>query len=67
MTYPAARMIKLAQDNWPVHFHLDVRAALQPREWQWDFHVPANWPTEDSPSALRLNLPTSQTLSLVLP
>lgn len=26
--YPEAEMIYLAQDNWPVHFHPDVRAAL---------------------------------------
>lgn len=56
-TYPAAQIIKMAQDNWPVHFHPDVRAALQPQEWQWEFHLPANWPTGASSSALCLNLP----------
>jgi len=62
-TYPAAQIIKMAQDNWPVHFHPDVRVVLQPQEWPWEFHLPANWPTEASPSAPRLNLPI-QILSL---
>lgn len=56
-TYPMAQVIKMAQDNWPVHFHPDVLAALQPQEREWPLHVPANWPTEASPGALRLNLP----------
>jgi hypothetical protein len=56
-TYATAQIIKIAQDNWPVHFHPDVRVALQPQEWQWKFHLPSNWPTQASPSAPRLNLP----------
>jgi hypothetical protein len=56
-TYPGAQIIQMAQDNWPVHFHPDVRVALQPQEWPWEFHLPAHWPTEASPGARRLNLP----------
>lgn len=56
-TYQTARVIKMAQDNWPVHFHLDVLAALQLQEWHWPLYVPANWPTQASPGARRLNLP----------
>jgi len=40
-TYPGLE-IQMAQDNWPVHFHPDVRAALQPQEWKWAFHLPKN-------------------------
>jgi hypothetical protein len=56
-TYPTAQVIKMAQDNWPVHFHPDVLAALQPQDWDWPLHVPAHWPTEASAGARRLNLP----------
>lgn len=45
------------QDNWPVHFHPDVLAALQPQSFKWPLHVPPNWPTEPSSKARRLNLP----------
>jgi transposase len=55
--YPAAQLIKLAQDNWPVHVHPDVLAALQPQAFPWGLHRPGNWPTTPSPKALRLNLP----------
>jgi hypothetical protein len=55
--HPTAQLIQMAQDNWPVHFHPDVRAALQPQTWPWDLHLPANWPSEASLKALRLDLP----------
>lgn len=55
-TYPGLE-IQMAQDNWPVHFHPDVRAALQPQEWKWAFHLPKNWSTGPSPKAKQLNLP----------
>ena len=55
--YSAATMIYMAQDNWPVHFHPDVRAALQPQSWPWPLHLPGNWPIEPSAAAERLNLP----------
>jgi len=55
--YPTGRTIYIAQDNWPVHFHPDVLAALQPQRFPWPLHVPPNWPKEASPKARRLNLP----------
>jgi len=55
--YPGVKTIYMPQDNWPVHFHPDVLAALQPQQFKWPIHVPPNWPTEPSPNAQRLNLP----------
>jgi hypothetical protein len=54
--YPKAQ-IGLVQDNWPIHCHPDVLAALQPQSIQWPLHTPANWPKEPSLQAPRLNLP----------
>jgi transposase len=54
---PDATVIKLAQDNWPVHFHPDVLAALQSQTLKWPVYAPANWPTQPSSTAARLNLP----------
>lgn len=55
--YPHAQTIYLVQDNWPVHFHPDVLAALQPQTTPFPWHRPANWGTEPSAKARRLNLP----------
>jgi hypothetical protein len=55
--YPQAQTIYLVQDNWPVHDHPDVRAALQPQRYHWPVHVPAHWPTQPRAHAKRLNLP----------
>jgi hypothetical protein len=41
-TYPEAE-IWLAQDNWPLHSHADVIAALQPQEFPFALHIPSNW------------------------
>jgi hypothetical protein len=54
--YPGRR-IYLVQDNWPVHFHPDVLAALEPQHAPFPFFRPRSWPTEPSPKAKRLNLP----------
>lgn len=51
--YPQAARLYVVQDNWPVHFHPDLRAALEPQEAPWPFYQPANWPTTPSPTALR--------------
>ncbi len=40
--YPGAT-IYIVQDNWPVHFHPDVLAALQPQHFKWPLHLPASW------------------------
>jgi len=47
--YPAAEVIFLAQDNWPVHFHPDVLAALPPRLVLLPLPTYAPWtnPVED--------------------
>lgn len=55
--YPAAQTIYMVQDNWPVHFHPDVLAALQPQKFKWPIHVPPNWPTEPSGLTKPYNLP----------
>ena len=55
--YPAAEVIYAVLDNWPVHFHPDVLAALEPQQTRWQFNRPANWPSEPRARAKRLNLP----------
>jgi hypothetical protein len=55
--YPQAQTIYLVQDNWPVHFHPDVLAALQPQTTPFPWHRPANWKTEPTAKARHLNLP----------
>jgi transposase len=52
-TYPQAERLYVVQDNWPVHFHPDLRAALEPQDAPWPFYQPANWPTMPHPAALR--------------
>jgi DDE superfamily endonuclease len=55
--YPEAEEIYMAQDNWPVHFHPDVLARLQPQSFIHPPKVPDNWPATPSPKAVRANLP----------
>lgn len=55
--YPQAQTIYLVQDNWPVHFHPDVLAALQPQQFKWPIHLPPGWPTEPSGLTPPYNLP----------
>jgi hypothetical protein len=55
--HPTARRIYLVQDNWPVHFHPDVLAALEPQENPFPWVYPRTWPTGPSPQARRLGLP----------
>jgi DDE superfamily endonuclease len=57
LTYPQVKMIYIAQDNWPVHYHPDLCAALQPQVWKWPPKLPSNWPVQASPKAKQLNLP----------
>ena len=54
--YPG-RQLYLVQDNWPVHYHPDVLAALEPQASPLPVHRPPSWPSEPSPKARRLNLP----------
>ena len=55
--YPEAETLFIAEDNWPVHAHPDVLAALQPQAFPHGLYRPSNWPTQPSPKAKRLNLP----------
>ena len=55
--YPAAEVIYLVVDNWPVHFHPDVLAALAEQQTRWELKTPPNWPTEPRAKAQRLQLP----------
>lgn len=54
--YPDRR-VYLVLDNWPIHYHPDVLAALEPQAARGWFRTPPSWPTEPSPRAKRLNLP----------
>ena len=55
--YPQARLIYVVEDNWPVHYHPEVLAALQPQTTPFPLKTPPNWPTEPSAKARRLDLP----------
>lgn len=55
--YPHAQQIFIAQDNWPVHFHPDVLARLQPQNFTWQPKLPKNWPSEPTPKAIHDDLP----------
>jgi hypothetical protein len=51
--YPTAPRLYVVQDNWPWHFHPDVRVALEPQEQPWPWYRPARWSTEPSAAAVR--------------
>lgn len=56
--YPQAEEIYIALDNWPVHFHPDVLARLQPQDFAPEPpRLPPNWPTEPRKGAVRDDLP----------
>ncbi len=55
--YPQASVIYLVVDNWPVHFHADVLAALHDPSIACSLKLPNNWPTEAASSARHLDLP----------
>lgn len=55
--YPWAEVIYVAQDNWPVHYHPDVLARLQPQNFPWQPTLPDHWPTEPGPQAVHDDLP----------
>jgi hypothetical protein len=56
-TYSRAQTIYIVQDNWSIHHHPDVLAALEPQHFPFRLHRPANWGEQPSKSAKRLNLP----------
>ena len=51
--YPTAARLWVVQDNWPWHFHPDVRVALEPQEQPWPWYRPARWASTPSPAAQR--------------
>jgi transposase len=55
--YPNAQVIYLVVDNWPIHFHADVLAALHDPTSAWPLKRPANWPDAPSHKARHLDLP----------
>jgi len=55
--YPEADVIYVVIDNWPIHFHPDVLAPLEPQRTSWELKTPPSWPTEPSSRVKRLNLP----------
>ena len=55
--YPTVERLYVVVDNWPVHYHPDVLAPLQPQDFPWPPAVPANWPTAPTASIPRDNLP----------
>lgn len=61
--YPQAKLIYIALDNWPVHFHPDVLAPLQPQAFPFPPKLPPTWPTTPSKKAHCDQLPI-QLLSL---
>jgi hypothetical protein len=54
--YPGRRLFVVV-DNWPVHFHPDVLAALERQRAPFPAIRPRSWPAEPSPRAKRLGLP----------
>lgn len=56
-SYPQAQQVKLIQDNWSIHYHPDVLAALQPQSLPFGVHRPGNWSSEPKAKTPRLNLP----------
>jgi len=63
--YPTVATLYVVVDNWPVHFHPDVLAPLQPQHWPFPPTLPPSWsamptrlaPTEPLPIQL-VCLPT---------
>jgi hypothetical protein len=55
--YPNAETIYAVIDNWPVHFHPDALACLQPQDFPWPPYIPAHWPQAPSANAVQDDLP----------
>jgi hypothetical protein len=54
-TYAQVQTIYVVVDNWPVHFHPDVLAYLQPQTFAWPPYVPPHWTASRQPT--RTDLP----------
>ncbi|RLD07313.1 MAG: IS630 family transposase [Chloroflexota bacterium] len=61
--YSDVEIIYVAEDNWPVHYHPDVLAPLQPQNFPFPPRLPDNWPTEPTSKA-KLDILPIQILSL---
>lgn len=57
LAYPQAEVIYLVVDNWPLHFHPDVLAALADPSVAWPLKRPASWSDAPSKRARHLDLP----------
>lgn len=56
--YPTIKTHYIVVDNWPVHFHPDVLAALQPQQHLlWPIHQLDNWPSEPTRKPTYTDLP----------
>jgi transposase len=55
--YPHQETIYVVGDNWPIHFHPDVLARLQPQQFPRPPKLPPTWPTQPSQRAIQDNLP----------
>ena len=55
--YPQAETIWLIEDNWPVHFHPDVLAALEPQQLKYPVRVTPYWSKEPTRRIPEKNLP----------
>jgi len=55
--YPQAQEIRLVVDNWPVHFHPEILAALIPQQIAFPVPTPGNWPKQASAKTGHLPLP----------
>jgi hypothetical protein len=55
--YPSAEGIKMVQDNWPIHYHPDLLAALKEQDFPYGVYRPANWPREPKVKTPHLRLP----------
>lgn len=53
-TYPQVQTIYVVVDNWPVHFHPDVLAYLQPQSFPWPPYVPPHWTAARQPTHTEL-------------
>jgi transposase len=51
------REIILVEDNWSIHYHPDLLAALHPQTFLYPLHRPTNWSITPNPSTPLLNLP----------
>lgn len=54
--YPDQEIVVI-EDNWSIHYHEDLLAALQPQSFPWGMHRPDNWKPKPRRRIQRLNLP----------